>query len=67
MSNDAVLIARRVQASVLQTEHNTLADVEDMCTGTVAKLERYAPILRLIAKRKAVLRAQINALMKGTP
>ena len=59
---EAKNIGLRVQLAMLREQHNTLAGVEDMCTGTAAKLKRYAPLLRRIAKWKAGLRIECTAL-----
>ena len=61
MSN-ASAIAKEVRIAVLREEHNAFAEVESFCTGTVVKLERYAPLLQYLAKRKERIRRKIAAL-----
>lgn len=50
----------QARLAVLRARHNAFADVETLCTGTAAKLKRYAPLLREIAKAKADLRQQMR-------
>lgn len=61
--SDASRIGKQVQIAVKRAEHNALAGVEDMCTGTAAKLKRYAPLLRRVAKWKAALLALTMAIV----
>ena len=51
---------KTVRAALLRVRHNELATVEMFCTGTAAKLERYAPLLAFLAKRKLALRKAIQ-------
>lgn len=48
--------------ALMRARHNALAEVETFCTGTVAKLERYAPLLAHVAKRKAKIRQEMSRL-----
>ena len=61
MNGDA-LIAEQVKLAMLRNRHNTLADIEEFCTGTAAKLKRYAPLLRRVAAWKAAIRSNMDRI-----
>jgi penicillin V acylase-like amidase (Ntn superfamily) len=60
--SEATRIGLEVQLAILREQHNTLASVEEMCSGTVVKVKRYAPLLRRVSKWKAGLRTEMWAL-----
>ena len=53
-------IANKVRVAMMRMRHNTLADIEEFCTGSAAKCKTYAPLLRHIAKWKAAIRINIQ-------
>ena len=62
MFDDADLIAKNVRLAVRRARHNALADVEEFCTGTVARVKKYAPLLQHIAVLKDALRQEMKAI-----
>ena len=55
-------IARKVKLAMMTMRHNTLAEIEDFCTGTKYKLVKYAPLLAHLAKWKAAIRVSMKRL-----
>lgn len=62
MYEDAAPLAKQVRLAIMRERHNTLADVEKFCTGTVSKLKRYAPLLRHIAGIKEHIRLEMQVV-----
>ena len=62
MYDDAPRLAKEVRLAIMREHHNALASVEMFCTGTAAKLKRYAPLLRHVASVKANIRAEMDAI-----